>query len=229
VIEIEGFSKPKELKHWAYETIKEIILNGQIEGGGQLRTDDLAKKLNISRTPIREALLKLESEGLVRANSRVGFFVVETQSTDVQEVYEIRGLIEGYAAEKAAPLLTDEDLVLIDEEQKAAIDAVARNDLLEFNKHEIALHEFLIRRASNKQLLKIMESLKDLTYRERLYALKSRENIELSIQEHERLIEALHKKNGESAGRLMREHLRNVNERLQALLSQSQKNISKEG
>jgi DNA-binding GntR family transcriptional regulator len=226
VIEIEEFSKPKDLKHWAYETIKGIILDGQIEPGGQLRTDDLAQKLKISRTPIREALLQLEGEGLVRANSRVGFFVTETQRIDIQEVYEIRGLIEGYAAEKAAPLLTDADLALIDGEQQAAIDAVARNDLLEFNKHEVALHEFLIKRACNQRLLKMSESLKDLIHRERIYALKSHENIELSLQEHQRLIEALHERDGERAGRCMREHLANVNNRLQALLSQSQNSAS---
>ncbi len=224
MIELEEFSKPKDLKHWAYETIKEIILDGQIEPGGQLRTDDLAQRLKISRTPIREALLQLESEGLVRANSRVGFFVTETQRIDIQEVYEIRGLIEGYAAEKAAPLLTDEDLALIDGEQQKAIDAVARDDLLEFNRHEVALHEFLIKRACNQRLLKMTESLKDLTHRERMYALKSHENVELSLQEHQRLIAALHDRDGDRAGRCMREHLRNVNDRLQALLSHSQKN-----
>jgi DNA-binding GntR family transcriptional regulator len=73
--EIETYSKPSDLKNWAYETIKRKILDVEVNAGDQLRIEVLAEQLGTSRTPIREALLKLETEGLVRAASRVGFFV----------------------------------------------------------------------------------------------------------------------------------------------------------
>lgn len=224
MVENVKFAKPKELKHWAYETIKQIILDGHIAPGDQLRTDDLAKSMNISRTPIREALLRLESEGLVKANSRVGFFVTETAHSDFKELFELRELTEGYAAEKAAPLLSDEDLAQIDVEHQKAIAALEKNDLMQFNTCEIALHDFVIRHSRNQRLLKMVDGLKDLTYRERLYALRSRENLELSLAEHQRLIVALHARDGELAGRMMRDHLRNVYNRLRLFL-----NFSDEG
>ncbi len=212
-------TKPKDLKNWAYETIKEIILKRQVEPRDQLRIEDLAKKMNVSRTPIREALLRLESEGLVKANSRVGFFVTEITRTDLEELFELRKLTEGYAAGKAALLLTEEDIAHMDEKHRQAIAAFEQDDLMKFNDHEIALHDFLISHSGNGRLLKVVEGLKDLTYRERLIALKSRENVRQSIQEHRRLIEALHEKNGALAEALMREHLENVKNRLLESLS----------
>jgi DNA-binding GntR family transcriptional regulator len=207
-------TKPKDLKAWAYETIKDDILNQRVEPGEQLRIEELSKKLSISRTPIREALLRLESEGLVRSASRVGFFVRDLTQQGIRELFELRELIEGYAAEKAAPTLTDEDLAQINDLQQKATASFEQDDFLSFNKYEIALHDFLIGHSGNTQLLRMIEGLKDLTYRERQYALRSRENVNKSIQEHRVLIEALGARDGMQAGKSMREHLRNVRDRL---------------
>jgi DNA-binding GntR family transcriptional regulator len=211
-------TKPKDLKAWAYETIKDDILNRRVEPGEKLRIEVLAKKLSISRTPIREALLRLESEGLVRIASRVGFFVCDLTQQGIRELFELRELIEGYAAEKAAPALSDDDLEQISDLQQKATAAFEQDDLLSFNKYEIALHDFLISHSGNAQLLKMIEGLKDLTYRERQYALRSRENVSKSIQEHRMLIGALQAHDGIQAGQLMRAHLRNVRDRLLCIL-----------
>jgi DNA-binding GntR family transcriptional regulator len=218
VSDANKLTKPMDLKRWAYETIKEHILNQRVGPREQLRIEDLGRQLNISRTPIREALLQLQSEGLVLINSRVGFFVRELTRRDLRELFELRELAEGYAAEKAAPTLTDEDLSQIDLLHQNAVSAFERDDLGQFNKSETALHDFLIRHSGNLQLLKMIEGLKDLTYRERQYALGSKDNVSQSIREHSELIAWLHRRDGEQAGRLMRRHLRNVRERLLSML-----------
>ncbi len=214
----EKLVRPKELGNWAYETIKESILNRRVAPCEQLRIEDMARRMNISRTPIREALIRLEREGLVRINSRVGFFVCELTQNDLRELFELRELTEGYAAEKAAPSLSEEDLAQIDDLHRNAVSAFERNDLTLFNQYEIALHDFIIGHSGNMRLSRMIEGLKDLTYRERQYALSSRENVAQSIQEHRLLIEALHGRDGGQAGRLMRLHLRNVRDRLQRIL-----------
>ncbi len=216
-----GLIKPKALQSWAYEHIKDIILNRQVQPGRQLRIEDLAKKLNISRTPIREALLKLESEGLVRISSRVGFFVADFTVSDLRELFELRELIEGYAAEQAAPKLTSKDLERIEQLQESAAAAFQKNDLAGFNQCEIALHDYVLGHSGNQRLLKLIEGLKDLIYRERQYALKSRDNVRRFIQEHRVLINALRERDVEKAGLLMRAHLRNVRDRLLGILDQS--------
>ena len=207
-------SKPSDLKDWAYDTIKQVILNSQVRPGEQLRIEKLAEKMNVSRTPIREALLRLEGDGLVKAASHVGFFVKGITKRDLRELFELREITEGFAAEKAAPLLTDDDLAQIDILQREATSAVKQGNLPEFNEMEIALHTFIIKHSQNRRLLKLVESLKDLTYRQRFLALKSLENVKKSVKEHQAIINALHKRDGKLAGKLMKKHICAVKYRL---------------
>lgn len=211
-------NKPLDLKDWAYKTIKHLILTFNIEPGEQLRIEDLSKQMKVSRTPIREALLRLEGEDLVKAASRVGFFVKGISKKDLRELFELREITESYAAQKAALLLSHTDLEWINKLQKEAVSAVDKNDLNKFNEKEIALHTFIIEKSQNQRLLKLVESLKDLTYRQRLLALKSVDNVKKSLIEHQDIIAALQKKNADSAGRLMSKHICAVKNRMLEIL-----------
>lgn len=210
----EYASKPMDLKDWAYETIKQLILTFNVKPGEQLRIEDLSKNMKISRTPIREALLRLENDDLVEANSRVGFFVKEITKRDLRELFELREITESFAAKKAALLLTDDDIAWINRLQKEAVSAVERNRLNEFNDKEVALHTFILEKSQNQRLLKLVESIKDLTYRQRLLALKSIDNVKRSIAEHQKIITALQNKNSELAGQSMSEHINSVQNRM---------------
>ena len=207
-------NKPSALKDWAYGIIKNSILSLQFPPGAQLHIEDLADQMGISRTPIREALLKLESDGLVRTVPRVGFFVTEITKRDLEELFELRELLEGYAAERTAPLLTDSDLARMDRLLEIGVSAVERGDLDEFLEIEIAFHTFLIERCNNRRLVEVMKSLEDLTYRERVLSLRSLENVRASLTEHQKIADALHRRDGELAGKRMREHIRNVRKRV---------------
>lgn len=206
--------KPSKLKDWAYDVIKEEILGFRVSPGAQLHIQGLVEQMDISRTPIREALLRLENDGLVRAEPRVGFFVTEITKRDLQELFELQALLEGHAAEKATPLLTNDDLDQLDYLFEASVAAVERGDLNEILQFEIPFHSLLIERCDNRHLIQVMESLKDLTYRERILSLKSIENVHESCSEHQRLLDALHKRDGALAGECMREHIANVGRRL---------------
>jgi DNA-binding GntR family transcriptional regulator len=206
--------KPSALKDWAYDAIKESILNLRVPPGAQLHIEDLADQMGISRTPVREALLRLESDGLVRAVPRVGFFVTEISRRDLEDLFEVRALLESHAAEKAASLLTEDELAHIDRLLETSVSAVEQGDLDSFLETEIALHTLLIERAPNRQLVGMMESLQDLTHRERILSLESLENVRESCIEHQRIVEALHQRDGELAGRLMREHICAVRDRM---------------
>jgi DNA-binding GntR family transcriptional regulator len=211
-------NKPLNLKDWAYETIKQLILTYNVEPGEQLHIEDLSKKMKVSRTPIREALLKLESEDLVEANSRVGFFVKEITKKDLLELFEIREITEGFAARKAALLLEDADLAWINKLQKEAVAAVKAGDLNKFNEKEIALHTFIIEKSQNQRLLNLVESIKDLTYRQRLLALKSIDNVKKSLGEHQEVITALQNRNSKSAYKAMSDHISSVKNRMLDIL-----------
>jgi len=209
--------KPAALTAWAYKTIKEDILNFRIQPGTQLHIEKLAEQMDISRTPIREALLKLEADGLVKTLPRVGFFVTDITKRDLKELFELRDLLECHATRKAAPLLTDDDLKYLDTLLAESIPAVEQGNLDKFLEIDIALHTLLIERAQNRRLIAMMESIRDLTYRERVLSLRSSDNVRETLHEHQRIVEALHQRNGELASRRMSEHLHAVSERLMQL------------
>ena len=206
--------KPFALTDWTYHYLKEKILNLELKPGQQINIDEFTEKLEVSRTPIREAFLKLASEGLIEVRPRVGYFVVDITEQDIRDLFEIREIIETRAAKKAAELLSDEELEsmqsLILESQKA----VEEENFDIYLKNEIQFHEFLQKHIQNKRLISIIEGLNDLTYRERVMSTHSIENINQSIIEHQRIMDGLLKRDGNLAEWYMGEHLHNVSERL---------------
>jgi len=206
--------RPTALAEWAYGTIKQAILNMELRPGAHMTIEETAHELGTSRTPVREALLRLESEGLIRAVPRVGYYVAEISRRDLEEVFELRALLESYAAKRATPLLTDDELAHIDELLERGCAAVDKGNLREFLDFEAALHAAITSHAQNSHLSRVMMSLADLIYRERVMSIESIENVRLSCAEHTRLVQALHERNPEKAGTLMWEHIWAVRERM---------------
>ena len=206
--------RPAALTDWAYETIKDSILRLELAMGAQINIEELTGTLQISRTPIREALLRLEQDGLVRAVSRVGFFVTDITTRDLEELFELRALLESYAAKRATPLLTPQDLAHIDELLESSCRAVESGALAKFLEDEIALHDAITEHAQNSHLLHVMESLANLTYRERMLSLASMENLRASCIEHRSIVQALHERDAEAAGTAMWNHVWAVRNRM---------------
>ena len=207
-------TKPKGLTDWAYETIKELILTLKVAPGTQLQIEMLAEQMGVSRTPVREALLRLEQDGLTQVVPRVGVFVTGISKRDLEELYELRELLESRATEEAAQRLSDDDLDHIDrllEESKAA---VKQGEVEKFLETEIAFHQILTQSAQNRRLISIMDSLGDLSYRWRIISLKSQENVRLTLIEHQAIAQALRQRDGQKAGKLMGDHIRSASERM---------------
>jgi DNA-binding GntR family transcriptional regulator len=217
------YRKPSDLKNWAYETIKRKILDVEVSAGDQLRIESLAQQLGISRTPVREALLKLESEGLVRAASRVGFFVRGITKEDLHELFELREILESYAAEKAAVLVDEQDLDKLETYQKRAEKAISTGNRSAFMDMEIEIHSLILKKAGNTRLMQMIESIKDLIHRERVLSLQSSENIEESFKEHQQIVDAMARKDSKQAGRLMRSHILSVRKRMLGFLQLPEK------
>lgn len=206
--------KPFALTDWAYRYLKEKILNLEIKPGHQVNIEEFTDKLKVSRTPIREAFLKLASEGLIEIRPRVGYFVVDITEQDIRDLFEIRGIIETRATKKAAELLTDEELESMQYLISESKEAVEEGNFEIYLKNEIQFHEYLQKHVQNKRLNSFFEDLKDLTYRERVMSTHSLENINQSIIEHQRILDGLIKRDSNLAEWYMGEHLHNVSERL---------------
>jgi DNA-binding GntR family transcriptional regulator len=212
------YEKPVGLTDWAYERIKESILNLNFLPGAQLQIDHLAIQMEISRTPIREALLRLERDGLVRVVPRVGFFVAEITRRDLEELYEIRELLESRAIKDSVENLTDQDLDNIDEILRQGAAAVEENNVDKFRKAEIDFHNYLTDHSNNRRLISILESYQDLTYRWRTLSLRSEENLRLSLSEHQEIARAVRQGDAELAHQLMSEHICKARDRILGLV-----------
>lgn len=212
--QLTELKKPVALTEWAYRYIKGAILSLILAPGSQLIINNLTDELNISRTPVREALLRLEKDGLVRIEPRAGFYVTEITRRNLEELYEIRELLESRAIEEAVKNLSDSDLEQIDRNIKDSWLSIRNEDVDKFLQLEIEFHTFLIDHSWNQQLISIMESLHDLTLRWRTLSIRSSENLNLSYEEHRRIAEAVKIKNDKKAGQLMAEHIRNSQARI---------------
>lgn len=212
--------KPAALTEWTYQYIKEMILNLEIKPGEQINIEEFAEKLEVSRTPIREAFLKLETEGLIDVRPRVGYFVVEITEQDIRDLFEIREIIETRATRKAAESLTDEKLISAKELIQDCYKAVEIGDFEEFVPAEIKFHGFLQENIENKRLLAIMDGLNDLMYRVRVLSLQSQENVEQTLIEHQKILDALVQRDGDLAEKAMYDHLINVCDRIVKLLQE---------
>jgi len=215
--------KPGALADWSYEIIKQQILDLDIQPGAQLHIEIFAEKLDVSRTPLREALQRLASEGLVEIRPRVGYFVSDITEQDIRDLLEIREIIESRAAHRAANDLTDKEMEILKEMNKATKQAVAKGDYNDFLEKEISFHNFLHKHIENEHLTALVETLNNLTYRERIISIKSKENVEATVLEHQRIIDALLNRDADKAAWYMAEHLKNVSDRIVKFLIEKEK------
>ncbi|MFA5675979.1 MAG: GntR family transcriptional regulator [Christensenellales bacterium] len=218
MIEDISFKKPLDLNEWAYMTIKMRILEHELSPGSQLNIEDMSKELGISRTPIREALLRLKQSGLVYSASRVGFFVSGVTKNDFDNIFELRQIIEGYAAERSVSIISEkeiDDLFEINENSRIMV-----NDgrIMEYNRFETKLHNSIINCLNNNKIRDVMDSVDDLLYRLRIYALTSVDNLKSSIDEHAALLTKIKERNAAFARAAMEEHISNVKKRLREIV-----------
>lgn len=210
--------RPMDLTEWAYNTLKRQILDNNLPAGSQIVVDQVAAQLNISRTPVREALLLLQNKGIVHIIPRVGCFVCEITRDELREVFELRCVIESYAARKAAENMSDEELQHWLEQVRKSVAAYHNGDLMEFNSMETIIHDLLIQRLNNKRILNVMEMVADNIYRERVIGTKSAENVKHAVEEHRAIVDAIVGRRADDACTLMEIHIRNVERRIEKIV-----------
>jgi len=195
----------KSKKDLVVAVIREAILSGELEPGARLLQDDLAERLQVSSTPVREALRQLESEGILQSTPNRGVRVAEVDFQAVREIYLIRADLEALATRMAVPRLTPDDLRQL-RALEAQIEAlIRRNELKELRRLNYELHILIYQAAGLPELLKIIRSLWTKFPWDTLHVLPNRAF--MSAGEHTRLIEALAAGDADRAAQLMREHI----------------------
>ncbi len=193
-----------------YEKLKEAILSGSFDSGEHLVESDLAARLRVSRTPVREALRRLESEGILEARLRQGLVVKQHTPDQIREIYLIREALESLAAAYAARNATQEDLAELERlvvEMEAVADDPASRPAEIFEAHR-RFSEALNRSSHMPTLVGMIESLRGQVSRFRRVSLRGAERQAQARQEHRQLLEALKKRDEEAIVELTRKHVR---------------------
>ena len=191
---------------FVYQSIKEAIISGQLKAGARLVLADLADKLNVSTQPVREALMRLDTEEYVKWTLNVGAEVADISVDDLKEDIPILRELEGLATREAAKRITSSTLEQLDE-MIATMRSYAHNNMsADYGRLNRQFHYLIHCASENKQLVKILDSLWNRRERLRTVFFLSPMRAFDSLKEHEEIIEALRAGEGKKAGLLVEEH-----------------------
>ncbi|MBO8154041.1 GntR family transcriptional regulator [Thermovirga sp.] len=193
-----------------YETLREAIFRRELKDGDKLIESELAEKLNVSRTPVREALRMLESEGLVERIPRKGLFVKGLSKEDIIEIYSIRQALEALAIRSVCKNITDEELKELKRLYSQMEEAYEQGDDNKLFALSQKFNEAIVAPSNMPRLLSLLA-----TYHEYLRRLRSRSFSKSSrkvqaLKEHGQILEAISERNPDKAERLVKEHLENA-------------------
>jgi len=194
------------LREKILENIRDAILKGTLKPGERVSEPDLAERYGISRTPIREAFRQLESEGYLTVVPRKGAVVTALSERDVAEFYEIKSMLEGYAAQLAAEKMTDRDIERLSKINNRLADLAAEGDVKSFFRVHNEFHELFIRASGNNKLQELIQQMLKKFNRLRIASLSLPGRMEISVKEHEKIIEAFRNRDGELANNLVKKN-----------------------
>ena len=197
----------RPLREIVYEELKRQILVGEIAPGTRMMEVDLADVMGVSRTPVREAIRKLEKEGLVTIEPRKGAYASNISIKDMVDVLEVRQGLEAMAASIASGKITEKqkaELLHVVEQYKAAVES---ENIEEIIKYDEAFHSLIISISGNKTLMQVFSTVQELALRFRYIYYDDFNRYESMPREHQLIEEAIMSGNAESARIAAGEHV----------------------
>ncbi|MCF6248872.1 MAG: GntR family transcriptional regulator [Desulfobacula sp.] len=202
------------LKEKVYKTLRYDILTGKIPGGTRITESNIANLLDVSRTPVREALQRLTQERLITPLPRAGYIIEDMSNDDIQDLFSARFDIEVLVTRKAAQYITDEELEMMKENLQKAKTCINANDLTRMTDLDIKFHTIIYTASRSKTFYRICRNLSDLTMKYR-HGLNLRADIwDEAIKNHVAIYEALFDKDKDKAARAVTLHSEQVKSQL---------------
>lgn len=197
----------KPLREVVFESIRGAILSGALKPGERLMEVQMAERLGVSRTPIREAIRKLELEGLVVMIPRKGAYVADLSIKDITDVLEIRAALEGLAAALASLRITDEEIEELEVLAMQFHKALENDDVETMIQRDIEFHEKIFKASRNERLVQISNNLREQVQRYRIMYLTNANKVGLLAGEHFEIAEAITKRDIDLAEKLAQRHV----------------------
>ena len=197
------------LRDVVFYTLRQAILKGELEPGERLMEMQLAEQLGVSRTPIREAIRKLELEGLVLMIPSRGAIVAKITEKDLKDVLEVRASLERLSTKLACERMEEETIEELREAQEAFKAALRGDDITLQAQKDVEFHDVIYKSTNNLRLIQMLNNLREQMYRYRLEYLKDGTSHQKLVEEHEAIIEALSRRDTEETTNIMVGHVYN--------------------
>jgi len=200
----------KNAREAAFEKIKEAIIKGHFKPGEKLVEQTLAQEMGVSRTPVREAIRRLEAEGFVVSIPRKGVVVSRADKEEIVQLYSIRAELEGLAARWAIENADEDDIRKLDEAISRMEETAASGDLDGVVQSNALFHDAIAQASKSRILCTLLKTLQDNIQRFRFQSLHLPGRPEAALAEHKEIVAAIKEKKTEEADRLLKEHLQNA-------------------
>ena len=197
------------LRDVVFNTLRQAILKGELAPGERLMEIQLAERLGVSRTPIREAIRKLELEGQVLMIPRKGAEVAKISEKSLRDVLEVRRSLEELAIELACQRMTPEDIEELEKKQEEFQAAITNGKVMEIAETDEAYHDVIYKGTCNDRLVQMINNLREQMYRYRLEYIKDEDKRQVLLVEHENILRAVKQRKTEEAKEAMRAHIDN--------------------
>lgn len=195
------------MKHQIYQILKKEICDGNFPPGQWLQEKELAEKLNVSRSPVREALKQLVDEGLAIEYPNKGVFVKEFTVKDIEEIYEVRILLESYAIKNSVKTITTSNIRELMEILHVLTKQYENNDLASYIETDTQLHQYIITLGGNSIVSDIYKRIYSQSQQFRIYSLTTKRRFDDSVIEHKQVVENICSGNWKEADRVNKIHL----------------------
>lgn len=197
------------LRDVVFNTLRQAIITGEFAPGERLMEIALANRLGVSRTPVREAIRKLELEGLVVMIPRKGAEVARITEKDLRDVLEVRCSLEELAAELAAERMDEEGQEKLDQALVEFESAIESGDNAAIADSDMEFHDIIFDATGNPRLIQIIGNLREQFYRYRLEYVKDTDYHIVLLNEHKELVNAIRAGKKEEARKIMKKHITN--------------------
>lgn len=210
------------LRDVVFNTLREAILKGDLKPGERLMELQLASKLGVSRTPIREAIRMLEQEGLAVTTPRKGAEVAKMTLKDMEDVLEIRDALDELAVRIACQKITDEQLKQLEDVKELFEKNTQTNNVKNIAEADVSFHDVIYEATGNPKLVTLLNNLREQVYRYRVEYIKDPKNYPTLIAEHEAILESLKNRDVKNAVEAMHVHVANQAEAVKMVIQEQE-------
>ena len=210
------------LRDVVFNTLREAILKGDLKPGERLMELQLASKLGVSRTPIREAIRMLEQEGLAVTTPRKGAEVAKMTLKDMEDVLEIRDSLDELAVRIACQKISDEQLKQLEDMKELFEKSTQTGNVKKIAEADVTFHDVIYEATGNPKLVTLLNNLREQVYRYRVEYIKDPKNYPTLIAEHEAILESLKNRDVKNAVEAMHVHVANQAEAVKTVIQEQE-------